>query len=364
MAGRAFLLFLLLLALASGAGWYYWHRALRPADAAASTDAAPAKAAPRPVAVEASAVMVDTMERRLTAIGTLESNESVTLRPEIAGRLAVIHFREGERVAKGNPVVELDASAYRAQVAEAEARLGLSRRSAERTHELFNRRMGSASERDESIAAQEVAQAELNFARVQLAKTRIAAPFEGVLGLRRVSVGAYLNPGDPLVTLDDIDPIKVDFRVPEPALPLVRTGQRIEMRLDAFPEQHFEGEIYAIAPRVDVDGRTVSLRALVPNPQGLLKPGLFARVEVVVERREGALVIPEQAVVPQAAGQAVFRVVDGKASLTMVTLGQRRAARVEVLEGLSPADMIVTAGQLKLRDGTPVKVDGTGAASN
>jgi membrane fusion protein (multidrug efflux system) len=224
--------------------------------------------------------------------------------------------------------------------------------------------MGSASERDESIAAQEVAQAELNFARVQLAKTRIAAPFEGVLGLRRVSVGAYLNPGDPLVTLDDIDPIKVDFRVPEPALPLVRTGQRIEMRLDAFPEQHFEGEIYAIAPRVDVDGRTVSLRALVPNPQGLLKPGLFARVEVVVERREGALVIPEQAVVPQAAGQAVFRVVDGKAALTMVTLGQRRAARVEVLEGLSPADMIVTAGQLKLRDGTPVKVDGTGAASN
>jgi membrane fusion protein (multidrug efflux system) len=109
MAGRAFPLFLLLLALASGAGWYYWHHVLRPADAAAGADAAPAKAAPRPIAVEAAEVAVDTMERRLTAIGTLESNESVTLRPEIAGRLAVIHFREGERVAKGDPVVELDA---------------------------------------------------------------------------------------------------------------------------------------------------------------------------------------------------------------------------------------------------------------
>lgn len=364
MAGRAFPLFLLLLALASGAGWYYWQHVMIPADAAASTEAAPANTAPRAVAVEASPVSVDTMERRLTAIGTLESNESVTLRPEIAGRLTMIHFREGERVAQGDPVVELDASAYRAQLAEAEARLSLSRRSAERTQELYARRMGSASERDESIAAQEVAQAELNFARVQLAKTRIAAPFEGVLGLRRISVGAYVTPGDPLVTLDDIDPIKVDFRVPEPALPLVRTGQRIEMRLDAFPEHDFNGEIYAIAPRVDVDGRTVSLRALVPNPQGLLKPGLFARVEVVIERREGALVIPEQAVVPQAEGQAVFRVVDGKATLTMVTLGQRRAARVEVIEGLSATDVIVTAGQLKLRDGTPVKLDGAATASN
>lgn len=346
----------LLLAIAAAGGWY-WYAQPRPADAAAAA-AQPAPA--RPVTVEAAPVRLDTVERILTAIGTLESNESVTLRLEIPGRLVVIHFREGERVARGEPVVALDDSAYRAQVAEAEARLDLSRRSAERAKELFSRQMASASSRDESIAAQAVAEAALNFARVQLAKTRIDAPFEGVLGLRGVSVGAYVNPGDPLVTLDDIDPIKVDFRVPEPALPLVRTGQRIDMRVDAYPDMRFRGEIYAIAPRVDVDGRTVSLRARVANPQGLLKPGLFARVEVVVERREGAVVIPEQAIVPQAEGQAVFRVIDGRAALTPVKLGQRRAARVEVVEGLARDDVVVIAGQLRLRDGTPVTVTGAG----
>lgn len=355
MHGRISPALLVILALSSGAAWYAYHL-LRPA---ASSEAAPAPAATkkvRTVKVEATPVTLETVERTLDAIGTLESNESVTLRPEIAGRIAGIHFREGQDIAKGELVVELDGSAYQAQVAEAEARVALNKRSAERARELYSRQMSSTRERDESIAALAVADAELNFARVQLAKTRILAPFEGVLGLRTVSIGAYVNPGDTLVTLDDLDPIKVDFRVPEPALPLVHAGQRIELRVDAFPDRSFHGEIYAVAPRVDVDGRTVSLRARVPNPDFLLKPGLFARVKVVVERREGAVVIPEQAIVPTAEGQAVFRVIDEKAVLTPVTLGQRRAARVEVIQGLSAGDTVVTAGQLKLRDGSAVDI--------
>ncbi|MCP5152909.1 MAG: efflux RND transporter periplasmic adaptor subunit [Ectothiorhodospiraceae bacterium] len=311
---------------------------------------------PRAVAVEVAEVATQPVETRLTAIGTLESNESVVLRSEIAGRVASIGFREAEPVKAGALVLEIDAAAARAELAEMEARLQLGRQNAERAQRLFAQKVGSASERDEAVAALRVAEAELNLARVRLAKTRIEAPFEGILGLRRVSVGAYVNPGDDLVTLDDIDPIKVDFRVPERALSQVRTGQRIEVRIDALPDRTFTGEVYAIAPRVDVAGRALSLRARLPNPDGQLRPGLFARVDLVVDRREAALVVPEQAIVPVAEGQAVYVVIDERARLTPVTLGQRAAARVEITDGLAAGDVVVTAGQHKIRDGAPVRI--------
>jgi membrane fusion protein, multidrug efflux system len=156
------------------------------------------------------------------------------------------------------------------------------------------------------------------------------------------------------VNLEDIDPIKVDFRVPEPSLRDLREGQAIEVTLDAYPGESFSGQVFAINPRVNVEGRSVVLRARLPNPDGRLRPGLFARVELVIERQDNALLVPEQAIMPTEEGNFVFRVVDGMAVRTPVTLGQRRGGRVQVVKGLSQGEVVIVAGQMKVRDGAPV----------
>ena len=180
------------------------------------------------------------------------------------------------------------------------------------------------------------------------------APFDGVVGLRSVGVGDYVAVGTNLITLTDIDPIKIDFRVPEIFLGQVRVGQTIEIRVDAIPDRTFTGQIYVIDPVVDVNGRAIRLRARAPNPDGALKPGLFARVTIVTDAREGALMVPEAAVMPAGAGKAVYRIDNGNARLTKVEIGKRLAGKVEITEGLKAGDRVVIAGQMRLRDGAPV----------
>src|SRR5690606_25032770 len=189
----------------------------------------------------------------------------------------------------------------------------------------------------------------------RLDKTVITAPFEGMIGLRRVSVGDFVNIGQDIVNLEQIDPLKADFRVAEVYLGAVRPGQKIELSADAFPGETFTGEVYAIDPLIDESGRSIVLRARLPNSDDRLRPGLFVRVTLVLNEREDAIQIPEQALVPQGQDQFVFRVVDGKAELTKVTAGIRRDGMVEITEGLGPDDEVVTAGQLKIRDGAPVQ---------
>jgi membrane fusion protein (multidrug efflux system) len=191
---------------------------------------------------------------------------------------------------------------------------------------------------------------------VQLDKAHIAAPFAGIVGLRKVSAGEYITAGQPLVNLEAIDPVKADFRVPEKFLPAIRVGQTIRIKVDAFPEDSFEGKVYAIDPRLDVSGRSLLVRAVVPNTDQRLRPGLFARVTVLLELKEAALSVPEQAIVPQGDSQFVFKIVDGKVKLTKVVIGTRREGRVEIVDGLAAGDQVVTAGQLKIRDGTPVSI--------
>ena len=176
-----------------------------------------------------------------------------------------------------------------------------------------------------------------------------------MVGLRRVSVGDFVDVGDDIVNLEQIDPLKADFRVAESYLGAVRPGQRIELGVDAFPGQAFTGEVYAIDPLIDEAGRSILLRAKLPNPDHVLRPGLFARVTLVLNEREDAIQVPEQALVPQGQDQFVFKVEDGKAAFTKVTTGIRREGMVEILEGLAPDDEVVTAGQLKIRDGADVQ---------
>ncbi len=346
---------LLLILAAAGGGYWFLLKPSQDSDVP-GPQAAESPSGLQTVFVEATPVLTGTVIRDVTAVGSLRSNEAVMISPEIAGRIAEIHFREGERVESGARLVTLDDSIYRAELAQAQARLELNRRNAERAAELFQRQVGTARTRDEAQTALRTAEAEVALARARLEKTRITAPFPGVLGLRRVSVGDYVVPGQELVNLENIDPIKVDFRVPESALRLLREGQTVSVQVDAFPGESFEGEVYAIDPQVDIQGRSVAVRARLPNPDRRLKPGLFARVSLIIERREDAMLIPEQAVVPTEKGAVVFTIVGGKAVETQVQLGRRRDGKVEVLSGLAPGDIVISAGQMKVRNGTPVTI--------
>jgi membrane fusion protein (multidrug efflux system) len=314
------------------------------------------------VPVEAAKVIAAPLSEQVTAVGTLLSNEAVTVSSEIPGRLKEIHFQEGQPVEQGAPLFTLDDSVYQAQLADAAAKLKLAEQTHKRTATLFSNKYATAQSADESASNLAVSTAAVELARVQLEKAHIVAPFSGIVGLRHVSVGEYITAGQALVNLEAIDPVKADFRVPEKFLPAIRVGQTIRIKVDAFPDDSFEGKVYAIDPRLDVAGRSLLVRALVPNQDRRLRPGLFARVTVLLQLKEDALTVPEQAIVPQGDSQFVFKIVDGKVQFTEVVIGARREGRVEIIEGLTAGDQVVTAGQLRIRDGSAVSVVGaTGA---
>jgi membrane fusion protein (multidrug efflux system) len=287
----------------------------------------------------------------------------VTISPEIAGRILRIRFAEGEEVAAGDVLVELDATILRAELAKTRSDLTLAEANRQRAMTLARKGVGTLRARDETIAAHQAAEANVALAQARLERTSIAAPLSGIVGLRAVSAGAYVTPGDRLVELADIDPIKVDFRVPELVLSSLRAGQAIRVTVDAVPGGIFEGKIYAIDPIVDANGRAVRLRARVENPDRTLFPGLFARVQIVVERRENSVLVPESAVFARGQERFVYRVVEDRAILTKIELGQRRPGQVEVIDGLGHDAMVVTAGQQQVRDGARVEIVNTRAGT-
>ncbi|EKV29828.1 putative Co/Zn/Cd efflux system membrane fusion protein [Caenispirillum salinarum AK4] len=322
----------------------------------AAPTAGQAQDKPQGLPVEAVPVRVQPMTDELLVVGSLLANESTVIRPEIAGRVEEISFDEGGRAEKGQLLVKLDDDSRAAELKRAEANLSLSQRNFNRAEELYRRQNLPVSSRDEALAKLRADEAALELARVNMEKTELRAPFSGLLGLRQVSVGDYVRAGDAIVNLEDVDPIKVDFRVPEVFAHRLETGQSIRMRVDAVPGETFEGTVYAIDPQVDVQGRSVLLRARVPNMDGPLRPGMFARVTLVLDERPNALVVPEEALIPQGTSQMVYKVVDGMVEAQPVTIGQRRKGIVEVTGGLSEGDTVITAGQIKVRPGQPVTV--------
>jgi len=327
--------------------------ALAPA-AWAQAGTAPGTAPAMPV--KAVAVKVGTVKTEVSAVGNLIADEAVVLRPEIAGRVTGIHFTEGQPVAAGARLVSLDAAEFHALLAGSTAEVKLNTQRYERAQELRKQNFISQQALDEAREnlAQSIARQRQN--EVRLAKTEIRAPFAGTVGLRQVSPGAYVQAGQDIARLDKIDSLKLDFRVPELFLAKIRRDQEVSLELDAYPGERFSGRLYAIEPGIDPQTRTVLLRARIPNVASQLRPGMFVRVNLVVESRSDALIIPEQAVVPSGQATSVYRVVDGKAVLTKVELGSRQPGQVEVIKGLSTHDTVVTDGQIKLRDGSPVSV--------
>lgn len=325
------------------------------AGAAAPAAAEAAKPAPG-LPVKAVPVKVGEVRSEVGAVGSLLADEAVIIRPEIDGRVVEIHFAEGQRVNRGQKLVTLDPAELKAQLAQAEAQARTDMQRYERSKELLAQNFISQEALDVAKNNLDRSEALRNEAEARLSKTVITAPFSGVVGLRLISPGAYVNKGNDIVRLESLDLIKLDFRIPEVFAPQVRSGQAVSVRLDAFPGEEFSGKIYAVEPVVDERTRTVLLRARVPN-QGLkLRPGMFVRVGLTLETRKNAMLVPEPAIWPQGQDNFVFRVQDGKALLTKVQLGTRRPGEVEIMAGLSPTDTVVTEGQIKLRDGAPVTV--------
>ncbi len=310
---------------------------------------------PGAVPVETARAVTSPLTETVRAVGTLLSDESVIIRPEIAGRVVETPFAEGQIVAKDALLFRLDDSIAKAELVEAEAAYLLSRQNNVRARELLEKGAGTARARDEAVAKMEMDKARVELARARLAKTRIQAPFAGIVGLRKVSVGDYVAPGQDLINLESIDTIKLDFRIPERYLAAIAVGQKVSADMDSFLGRIFEGQVFAIDPQVDASAHSIAVRATLPNPDRVLRPGLFARVTLNISDRSESISIPEQAIMPRGDKFFIYKVADGKAVLTPVEIGRRGGGQVQIARGLGVGEEVVVAGQIKLQDGAAVQ---------
>jgi membrane fusion protein, multidrug efflux system len=358
---------LLVLAAASGAGYYFYPQvfpgpALQTAatpsgQQSATPDAKPDSRGPRgPVAVEVADVRVAKASNDIRAIGSLQSDESVRIAPEISGRISEIVFKEGTEVKQGDVLFKLDDALAAAEVADAEARLALAAANNDRARALSRTGNVTGRGRDEAVANFETATAAAALAKTRLAKHVLTAPFGGIAGVRNVSVGAYVAAGTNLTNLEKIDVLKVDFKVPEIYLDAVKTGQAVEVSVDAVPGATFNATIYAINPLLDVNGRALEIRARLDNKDGRLRPGLFARILIKGLQERDALMVPEAAVQSRGGDTFIFVIDNAKAIERRVKVGLRADAEVEIVDGLESASRVVTAGHQKLRNGSDVEV--------
>lgn len=358
------------IAAASGIAWWYQHKPAGPsapvalAGAPGAGSGAPAAAGPRAApAVEVARVELVRLTDDTQAVGSLRSRQSVVLRPEVSGRVTQINFRDAARVRRGQLLVQLDDQLPQAQVKQAEAELSIARANHRRNRELVEEKFIAQRVVDESAANLQVAEAKLALARATLARLKIVAPFDGIAGIRTISVGDYLKDGADIVNIEDIDALHVDFRLPERYQTKVRPGQVAHVEVDALPGRRFRALIQAVDPLVDANGRSLGIRGCIDNRRLELRPGMFARVTPVFGVRDDARVIPEEAIVPQGGRQFVYKLDVGPDQDTRIArrievkVGMRQPGRVEIVEGLQPGDVVVTAGQQRIqRDGMPVRV--------
>ena len=363
----------------AGAAWWWQNQAapagaVQPAasgsganPAAAQRTAAGGPAGPAgaagPVSVEVGKVEAATLEDDATAVGSLRSRQGVVLRPEVSGRIASLGFSDGQRVRRGQLLVQLDDTLQQAQLKQAEAQASIARTNLQRNRELVAENFVSQSAVDQSAAALEVAEAQVALTKAQLARMRIVAPFDGMAGIRSVDLGDYVKDGADLVNIEDLSQVLVDFRLPERFIARVKTGQTVDVSLDALPGQRFTGRIDALDSVIDADGRSLLVRARLDNPGGVLKSGLFARTRIVFRaareragRARGGTGAAGWQAVPLQGGRWPER--QGRQAHRGASSGCGLPGKVEVLEGLAAGDLVVTAGQARLGrgDAVPLRV--------
>lgn len=326
--------------------------------------------APKPaIDVEAEVARRMDWQSRLLAIGTLKASQGIDLSVEIAGTITDVQFQSGEKVSKGQAIVLLDSEMEQASLVSAEADLSLARLEFQRARSLLDRQAISRSEYDRLNAQSQKAEASVAQLRASLAKKRILAPFSGTIGIRQVDVGDYIAAGTPIATLQDLSTLYVDFFLAEQHVPLLALGQKVQLRVAAYPDERFEGVISALNPKVETTTRNVQVRAELANPDGRLLPGMFADLQVLLPTENAQVVVPETAITYTLYGNSVLLVTEGTppegvsrdepylvVERRFVTTGERRDGLVVVLDGLEGGEQVITAGQLKLDSGTHVAI--------
>jgi membrane fusion protein (multidrug efflux system) len=321
------------------------------------------KFAPPPETVTSAAVKAESWETALPSVGTLNAVQGVTLAAELAGKVVEIAFEAGTPVKKGDILLRQDTSSEEAQLPGAVAQENLSRANRERFDQLFARQLISQAEHDNAVAATDQAQAQVENIRATIAKKTIRAPFSGHLGIRQVNLGQMLREGDPIVTLQSLDPIYVDFTLPQQQLALVRRGLTVQVTTDALPGETLQGRITAISPLVDAETRQIKMQATVANRGNKLRPGMFVSVSVGLPARQKVLAVPATAVLYAPYGDSVFIVEDaannkGKVlRQQFVRLGVKRGDFVAVTGAVKEGETVVSTGVFKLRTAQSVVID-------
>ena len=310
---------------------------------------------PPPPAVEVLTLAMQHFDEQADLLGELQAESSVMIRSEVPGIVEAVDFEEGQSVEKGHVLFHLRDREAAARLRESEAELALAAEDFERTTKLESRNAAAAAQLDKARATLEMARARTDLRRVELDRTLIRAPFAGRVGARLVSPGARIKADDQLVRLDAMDPLALVFTIPEVVLPLARIGAEFTLDVAAFPGRRWPGAIRFIAPNVDSASRRILIKGRVPNPDGVLLPGMFARVAASLGQRD-ALLLPDEAVVADPEGSFVWRVgAEDKAERVAIEIGTREPGRVEVKSGLKEGDRVVVAGTHKVHAGAKVK---------
>lgn len=325
---------------------------------------------PRPVvAVAATTATQQAWQDALQSVATIQSRAGILVRAEVEGRVETIAFQSGAPVKAGDLLVELESSVEQAQLGGLEASARLAAANAVRTRELHASNTNSQADLDAAEAELSRAEAAVQEKRATIAKKHIVAPFDGRLGIKRIDPGQFLNKGDAIVELEAIDSVYVDFGLPQQDVSRLAPGMNLAVAVDAFPGHEFAGTLEAVNPRIDESTRNVRVRGMVENPDGLLRPGMFARVRIDIGEPQSTIVLPTAAVVYNPYGDAVYVLTPGEAPSggkapliarqQFVQLGATRGSQVAIRRGLNPGDQVVTAGQIKLRNGIAVEVNNT-----
>lgn len=317
---------------------------------------APTGAMQAKLPVEVVIVRPSVLDNKLIITGSILANESLELKSEVSGKITAINFKEGTQVKRGDILVQINDEEIRAQLEKQRYNQKLNKDIEFRQRQLLQKEALSQEEYDNALNRLNTTISDIKLLEAQLLKARVIAPFDGMIGLRYVSNGAYISPTTVIATLYNNSPAKIEFSVPSRYSSQIVPGKKIRFTVENDTSKVFNGEVYAIEPRIDLETRTLRLRALADNTKGLLIPGQFVKVDLILGTKTDAILVPTEAVIPEQGGQKVFIVEGGKAKEVIVHTGIRTNRDLEILEGLKPGDSLITTGILQLRASIPLEI--------
>lgn len=309
-----------------------------------------------PLQVDVTIVQPQQAQDKIFTTGTVLANEEIELRSEISGKLTEIYLKEGQKVKKEELLLKVNDRELKAQLQRAQYRLDLATEQEQRQKKLLEKGGISQENYDATLNEVNVLKSEIELIKAQIEKTEIRAPFAGIVGLKYVSEGSYISPNTRIASLQNINPVKIDFSVPERYVSRVKEGDSITYTVQGT-DKEFEGEIYAIEPKIESQTRTLQIRALSDNTEGFLVPGAFADLELILRTIDDALMIPSISLVPELQGQKVYLYKSGKVMQQRVEAGIRTEDKVQITQGIQPGDTVLTTGFLQVRDGMPVEIN-------